>query len=83
MTEFFKKLIIDILSKFDLMISRKSLYDEHLRNSNDLAHAKLMNAGITDKNIRNGLIVVVALLAVGGASLAFDSMKKFPALSLV
>ncbi len=34
MTEFFKKLIIDILSKFDLMISRKSLYDEHLRNSN-------------------------------------------------
>ncbi|RWX52760.1 hypothetical protein [Photobacterium chitinilyticum] len=59
-----------------LAFGTQQSFDEHLKNSNDWAHAKLMNAGITDKNIRNGLIVVVALLAVGGASLAFDSMKK-------
>ncbi|WP_421261376.1 hypothetical protein [Aeromonas jandaei] len=55
--------------------SQQSL-DCHLTGANDWAHEKLMNAGITDKNIRNGLIILVAILAVSGASMAFDYMQK-------
>lgn len=55
--------------------SQQSL-DCHLTDANDWAHEKLMNAGITDKNIRNGLIVLVAILAVSAASMAFDYMQK-------
>ncbi|SMY16094.1 hypothetical protein [Photobacterium aquimaris] len=55
--------------------SQQSL-DSHLTGVNDWSHEKLMNAGITDKNIRNGLIVLVAILAVSGASMAMEHMKK-------
>ncbi|MCE7613677.1 hypothetical protein LZT09_03605 [Vibrio fluvialis] len=55
--------------------SQQSL-DCHLTGVNDWSHEKLINAGITNKNIRNGLIVLVAILAVTGASMALDYMKK-------
>ncbi|MGF1906168.1 hypothetical protein [Aliivibrio salmonicida] len=55
--------------------SQQSL-DAHFSSANSWTHEKLMNIGITDKNIRNGLIIIVAILAVSGASMAMDYMKK-------